>query len=288
MSLFGRTPELLGDFNSRIPASKSTFSIPLTHTYFSLFLHMQMTLADGVTPIVMTAANVATYVKSIKLKVNSNTTYELLGSQIAFYFASKNYSMADNVIPIYLTLPDQRTAAAEDVSGYGTANINDFDIEVELVAGTHIIDRFELSAIRGQNTDLGPHLTLDNFARESTGAGRVNLVGFTDEGQRIHALYMDTTVLDEIQLKANSDLVYETVNAEIRAAVSAMYKRSQSTGTVIELNTSKRMSDMLEVAGRDVRMICEASAADTFNLMVEGTKIIPGLPTSRPLNPAVV
>lgn len=281
MSLFGRPPELLGDFNNAKANAKATFSIPRTHTYYQLMIEADMVLADGTTPIVLTASNIGTYIKSIRLKINANTTYELLGEQAKFYWDTRGITMTNNNVPVYLTLPTMRMPQGEDVSGYGTANVQDFDIEVQFEAGTFLINKLQLQAIRGINSDLGPHMSITNFTRNATGAGRVNLVGYTDPQQSIHAIYMDTTVITSVRMTANSDQAYETATAAARQAWSKMYKRDQAGGTVVELNTTNRVADMFEVAGRDVRMTVEATGADTWNVMVEGMKVINGLPASR-------
>ena len=263
MSQFARTPELIGSMSSMVPGTQATMNIPRSHTYFSLGLHIAIT---GVT---VTAANVATYVDKIVLRINGEPRYEIKGSQLEKYWADRNVSVADNFIPVLLSQPHMRTAAGEDVSGYGTTDVRTFEIHVELAAGAHVITKLDLYAVRGANTPLGAHYRLSTYRRSASGAGDFELNSFTRARQRIMAIYLSTDNVDDITLKADDVIIHSTKKEVREGFLNALSKRSQNGITMVDLNTSNRLEDMFEVLGRDVRMTCNMTAAANFDVLVE-------------------
>jgi|GEM_PF-4830171 len=263
MSLFSRTPELIGSMSSMVNGTLSTMQLPRSHTYYALGLHI------AITAVTVTPANVATYISKITLRVNGEPRYEVKGSQLQDYWAQRGVTVADNFIPILLAQPHMRTAAGEDVSGYGTADLRNFEVHVELAAGTHVITKLDLYAIRGANQALGPHYRLSTYTRSSTGAGDLELNTFTRANQRIVGLFIGTDQIDDVTLKADDVIIHSTKSEVREGFLQAISGRTENAKTFIDLNTSDRLEDQFEVMGRDVRMTCNMASAVHFDMLVE-------------------
>lgn len=263
MSQFSRTPELIGSMSSMTPGTQSTLNIPRSHTYFSLALHIAIT---GVT---LTPANIDTYIDKITLRCNGEPRYEVKGTQLRKYWEERNVTVANNFIPVLLSQPHMRSAAGEDVSGYGTLDLRSFEIHVDLASGAHVITKLDLYAVRGANQPLGAHYRLSTYRRSSTGAGDLELNSFTRANQRIMALFLGTDQIDDITLKAD-DVIIHSSKKEVREGfLKALAKRTEAGQTMVDLNTSNRLEDMFEVLGRDVRMTCKMASATSFDMLVE-------------------
>ena len=270
MSLKGRTPELLGSLSSRVPGTQATFDIPLSHTYFTFALHLV------VNAITITPANVATYVKKISLKVNGEARYEISGSLLPVLWTYRGTNVSDNFIPMLLAQPHMQTALGQDVTGYGTLDMNSFGIVVELESGAHTIDLLDLYAVRGANTPLGPHYRLSSYARASTGAGDLELTGVFRPAQRVYSVLMDTASMDSILMKAGSEMIHNT-KKEPREGFLQLSERTEGTNTAIDMCEDNRLEDAFEVAGRDVRFTLDMTAATPFNVLTESVENMLGL-----------
>lgn len=269
MTLFARTPELIGSMSGFAPGVQTTINIPRSHTYYTLAIHM---VIDGVT---LTDANIDTYVEKISIRANAEPRYELKGEEVENYFAQRDITMKKNFIPIQLAQPHMRTAAGEDVSGYGTLDLRSFELFVDLKPGNYTINKMDLYAIRGENQPLGPHYRLTTYRRSSNGAGELELNSFTRAQQRIMGIFMDTDQIDGVTLKAN-DVIIHSSKSDVREGFLGLANRTQNGKCMIDLVTSNRLEDGFEVAGRDVRMTCDMASATSFNMLVESIETLAG------------
>lgn len=270
MSLKGRTPELIGSLSSLATGTKSTLNIPRSHTYFALGIGIT------ITAVTLTAANIATYIDKIELRVNGEPRFEISGAALPLLWTFRDTLTGNNFIPLLLAQPHMRTAAGEDVSGYGTLDMNSFDIEVTLASGAHVITKLELYAVRGANTPLGPHYRVSSYARNAAGAGDFEVNNITRPHQRIFSILADTADVDKITMRANDQLIHVS-RQETREGFLKLSKRTEGGATAIDLCSSNRLEDGFEVGARDVRLTMEMTGAAAFNVVTESIESMPAL-----------
>lgn len=258
--------DLIGPFSSRTPGTDATIKIPSTRKVHALFIEMNVATIASIT---RSGANKwADYIDSVHIRVNGSTEIELTPAVHELFMNTVGYADTANVLTIPLAMPNMRRAAGEDITGYGTADVQNLDVVVKLKSGAHTIDKLDLRAqVDDQNEPLGRHLMIRSYpGRNVSGAGVYQVNDIWAVGEVIYGLVSTATNFDLAELKQGNRTIHSSTSAA-REAAGALVGRVNSGG-FIDLLERDRLEEAHVVDAQDHRLSLTFDAAASPELAV--------------------
>lgn len=244
-------PILIGPLSSRTPGTNSSIKLPSTWKYLNIFLEMQVATVASIT---RSGANKwADYIDSVELRVNGSREIDLTPAVHEIILNTLGTKDVGNVFTIPLAMANMRLGAGEDMSGYGTLDVDNLDLVVKLKSGAHVIDRLDLSAmVHEVNEPLGRHLQIRRYPRSVAGAGWWEENSIWNVGEVLYGIAVTATNFDAAEVKQGTKNIHET-GQQLRDAVGAMVGR-ENTGGYLDFINRDRLDEAHLVDAQDHRL----------------------------------
>jgi len=120
----------LNGFNSVAAGQTATLTLPTRGTYHGLLLKYGTATVGGATQ-----ANMIAEITEVRLVVNDKVQRRFSATELFDLNVHRNITFATGFLPIYFAEPWRRTAQGEDALAWGMADVNTFQVEIDIAAG---------------------------------------------------------------------------------------------------------------------------------------------------------
>lgn len=249
-----RSYKILPNAGQLGPSQTSTFAIPVGVTYFHLDLYVEANTGGGSGPVAK--ADWGNVIGDIRLSVDGEEKMRVPATMLIAMAEYYGQTVTDGVLPIYLARPQMETLQGQDATAYGTADVQNMSLEVDIL-GVSSIDKLDLYAEFGNNTPLGAHLVIRRKGFQPSATGELQISDIPRANYNMFALHADTAAISEIEVEADTrELISGT--REILAARSERQGKAWQAGyTHIDFANNNRLSGALPMVWQDFRVKLE-------------------------------
>lgn len=258
-------------FNGVAPNATATIDIPRTGQYQMLALEYGTATVGG-----PNEANTRAEILETRLKVNGKVQRRITGSELIDLNKFYANAFSDGWLPMFLAEPWRRTVQGENGLGWGMADIDSFQMEVDIGGATTPTLKLHTVA-RAGDVRMGLIKKIRKFNLPVTATG-VNILNSLPRSDNYYALHAKSANITRLGVKRDQ---FEDVDAPV-GLLNEIYKfngLSPQTGwTHLAFDHTRQVTDVLEmavggVAGprpvNDFRVEFDMSAAVGFDILTE-------------------
>ena len=265
------TPDLfkISNFNGVAAGQTATITIPAQGIYRKLVLIYK----ESGTAV--TLSNMQAAITEIRLKINGKIQQRYSAAELIAINALYGKTFLDGRLPIFFAQPWRRQALGEDVFRWGMADVQSFQVEVDIAAGRTAPSIECLCYWQQGEEAMGTIRKFRRFNLPVTATGEnVWMPPVLDAYVGVHALssnITDVKVLVDNTEKRNSEVV------DLHDLMDDQNLVAQSGYTHVLFDPSRRFEDVLAMtkpgepnnAVQDYRFIFTMGAATGFDLLTE-------------------
>lgn len=239
------------------------------------------------------ARAVSDIIGEMRIKIGTTVVRRILGYQfdylVNFPVAGLGLHMIGNdpFLKINFAEINRRTFEGEDSLGWGMANVNSFQIEIDIAAGA-TTGELDFTADQGLVTSVmgapgnPPFLQsvvwLEQKRATPTSAGKYNLQGIPTD-RPIYKIHLFSQYVDKVMAEFNSNIIYEAKKNVAVADQSTELLNPSSTIFTIPFDQRQRVTDRLDARGPgyfnvELEM---GSGAENFDVVFETLGYVPGI-----------
>lgn len=262
----GPLRQKLPQFDSQPSAGQTCqLRVPTGPTYDKI----NLILTDGAGG--RTAAEIASDISRIVLRVGTDVKWDLTGAQLVYhmdYWVANSVSPNNNgVLPLYFARPwmqpvagNQQAGTAEpffsniDGPAYGMQGQSNFLIEITFDAGSGTTGIEAWSSQRA-GTPLGQHATLLPHRRNLAGAGTDEVQDIKLSPERsIVSMHIGDSTVSEVEIRADDTTIYRQVPSVAEAELREAGRTPSSNYYAIAFDQRNRFRDALPETMTDLRV----------------------------------
>lgn len=245
----------------------STITVPKGPTYYGFSLRYKVNNVD------CTEAQAKADIKWVRVKINSNTVYEVTGKHLVDIM-NKYYGLVFTNGQIYLPLarPWYKTPEAVENTAWGTRNVDTMTIEVEF--GTPIVspslDVFAIFSV--YQRDLGTIIQSRELVYTAGVSGTQEIATLPKSNGDIVALHLDSSLVTACDIEINNQLYVQGQDLPLFQNFTKWFAlRQPQTGYVhFDAHLRNLLSDGIPIVGTaDFRVKPTFSAAGTAQIVME-------------------
>lgn len=275
-----RQIKLLPGFTNVGVATRAVLEIPRGVIYHAIPLTLTRNGAA------MTTAQMLTDISTIQLKVNDNVIQDWIPDELIKVNATMGAQFAarDGYLPIWFSRPDRRTMEGEEFEGWGTADIQNFTLEIQFAgAATPTVTA---NAI----TDTAPnrplravpirHIRRLNFAPAAAGVAQLDKIikGVNIYYARVHFF---SSLVNSVKVSVDDRIVWHDLPSALVGELLAEFGLVKQTNVYpIVFDLSRQLTDQLATfypasgtqpaaVVQDLRFDVTASGAGSFSVVLE-------------------
>jgi hypothetical protein len=154
----------------------------------------------------------------------------------------------DPILRLYFAEPWRRNAGQEDVLAWGMSDVSNFQIEVDIKAGSTNLDFTGFAEVDFVKAPLGDVIHVMQTKVPATAAGTFNLTTLPKNLPylRLHSFSSD---IDELKIIRNNETVFEVEKAELIADQTMDALNPDANHFTVAFDQRQRIEDYLEVRG---------------------------------------
>lgn len=267
----------LPSFSPVAAGSTATLDLPTISVYDQLRLHYVTAGADA------TKALMEAELTEIRVKVNGKVQRRLSAAHINALLGFRGVGFNDGYLPIMFSEPWRRSVQGEDSLSWGMADVDTFQLEVDIDGGA-VNPSLEATAVKTpSNRPMGPVVKYRQFTVNVAAVGIVNVTTLpkSDAYYGLHAVSAD---IDDVEIKIDQEEVFDAVLANANDYYKQQGLTPQTGYFHVVFDPTNRVSDALAMRrgegqgarqGQGVRLIKDfridfnMSAANSFTLITE-------------------
>lgn len=275
-----RKIKLLPGFTNVGVATRATLEVPLGEIYYAIPLTLTRNGAA------MTTAQMLTDISSIQIKINDNVVQDWkpddlikVNATMGAQFAARN-----GYLPIWFGRPDRRTMQGEEAEGWGTADIQNFTIEVQFagaatptITGHAIVDTAPNRPLRAAPIR---HIRRLTFAPAAAGTAQLDKIvkGVNIFYARLHFF---SNLVTNVKVSVDDRIVWHDLPRDLVAELFTQWGLALQTNVyTVAFDMSSQLTDQLATfypaAGQlpaapvqDLRVDVTVSGAGSFDTILE-------------------
>ena len=228
--------------------------LPTGPTYFELGIrYTQGAAVDA------TEANFQADFDEVRVIVDEEPKVRVSGADLLAINKFHNRPFFAGHLPIIFARPDYRTAEGEDELSYGTLDVQNMSVEVDLDAAA-VTPAMSVYAVIGAPTPLGRHMTMRSTIYQSAAIGIHEIADLARGFYGLAAMHIVDANVDDVEVVANQRKVWEAD----RPIAEGFYadRRSWQTGYFhIDFQARNRISESLNLVLEDFRAKINFSVA---------------------------
>jgi len=266
-----KAPRSLPSFNSVGAGQTATLDCPVTGTYDTFMFTYNCGTAGG-----PTQANMEAEITEVRMLINDKVQRRFSAEELfdTNYHHGQGWPN-DGEITIHLAEPWRRSAQGEDALGWGMGDVNSFQIQVDIAAGTATPTLSGKCVRQKQTVPMGPIVKWRKHTVPVTAVGLVNVTTLNKNDNYL-ALHCHSAVIDDVEVKIGEAEEWKGTAAET-ARLQTSYGRVPVTGWFhVDFDVSNRVMDTLSI-GKDpqngqplsFQVDFNMSAATSFTLLTE-------------------
>lgn len=247
-----RHMEKMPDFNGVAAGQTATVQLPNSGIYHQVRLQYQTTTAGGATQ-----ANMEAEIDEMRVKINGKVQRTLSGAQL---FAINAYhgipvlagsASIRGVLPLYFSEPWRRSAAGEDAGAWGMADVDTFQIEVDINSGA-TSPQLGLTAVRDRGSRVMGLIT--KYRRHTINVGATGWIDVPTfpKHDAYWAVHCVSTDIDEVDVIVEGDAYYKNILIpDLHDYTEHQGFAAQTGYTHIEFAATTRAHDSLPLRSQD-------------------------------------
>jgi hypothetical protein len=272
-----RVKQPLPSFSGVAAGQTATVDVPVRGTYYNIALEYREsgTLANQ--------ATIEAAITEIRVKINGQVQRRFSAEDLIDINAYHGITYQNGYLVIFFAEPWARHEKSEDVLAWGTADVQSFQIEVDIDAGA-TAPTLSATAIKTQeNRNLGAikKWLKYNVAVAGTGITNYQTLPRTDSYATIHA---KSANISDVKVLVDRSEVFNLTAAQNTQDLNNIPHLKPQTGYFhVDFNATGRIEDLLlmvrtevkngklQAAGRvqDFQIDFNMSSATSFNLITE-------------------
>lgn len=197
---------------------------------------------------------VADIVDELRVLVDGRLVRRIKGTQLDYLtnFNGQGFSSYDNandpILRLYFAEPWRRNAGQEDVLAWGMSDVSNFQIEVDIKAGSTNLDFTGFAEVDFVKAPLGDVIHVMQTKVPATAAGTFNLTTLPKNLPylRLHSFSSD---IEELKIIRNNETVFEVEKVELIADQTMDALNPDATHFTVAFDQRQRIEDYLEVRG---------------------------------------
>ncbi len=259
----------LPSFSSVAAGATAAIDLPVTDIYHSLRLNYGTSTAGG-----PTQANMESEITEIRVKVNGVVQRTMSAAQLFALNAYHGIPVNDGFLPIYFSEPWRRSAQGEDSLAWGMADVETFQVEVDIAAGATNPTLSATAVKEAASRAMGPIVKWRRFRVPVAAVGVVN-VSTLPKNDAYYALHAISGNVSDVTVKVDEREVFQATAAN----ASAYYKEQGFTPQTgyfhVDFAPTGRVADALPMRDArgnrvsDFQVDFNMSAAASFDLITE-------------------
>jgi len=203
--------------------------------------------------VAATQAVIEANILRLRMKINGKTQREFKPSYLFKMQAEHNITVTDGYLTIWLGKPDSRDAQGEDALAWGTADVENFQIELD--QATPIVGGITISASAlvedGANRNIG---VIEQWTTVTVPVSAIGAVDYNPNIEPLHSYYgMECFSADitAIEVKRDGVTKFDASPAQFNALYKDKGLIPQAGLTSVLWDHSRRVSDSMPVAFAD-------------------------------------
>lgn len=255
--------------------------LPTGPTYFELGIRYQY---DNVgVPTDAGEAQFQADFDEVRVIVDEEPFIRITGSQLLALNKYYNVPFVAGQLPVIFARPWFRTPAGEDELSYGTLDVQNMSIEVD-IAGAATPDNMSIYAAVGPEQPLGRFMTVRGVTYQAAAIGIHEISDFARGPYGLAAMHIVSGNVDDVEVQANQKKVFEAD----RPVAEGFYgnRRAWQTGYFhVDFQARDRVSESLSLVLQDFRAkINHSVAPGAYTIIQERIeqRVPVGIPNSVP------
>lgn len=259
-------PTLPG-FNAVAAGQTAVCDAPAIDTYAALKLVYGTSTAGGANQ-----ANMEAEITEVRLKLNGNIQRRFSAAELFVINATYGIPFAAGYLPIYFACPWQRSALGEDALAWGMADVQQFQIEVDIDAGAAsptlrgVAERIPVAQRTGQIVKWKKA----SIPVTATGEREIS----PNKGDAYYAVHASTANINSVRALLEGQEIINLTRGDITQILADQNLTQQAGYTSLIFDATRRVSDALPTRSdnglvKDFRLIYDMSSATTFTAISE-------------------
>ncbi len=265
----------LPSFSAVAAGQTAAIDLPVTDVYHGLRIKYNTTVAGG-----PTRATAEAHIPQIRVKVNGKVqrrfSLKQLNALNAYHGIPFTAGDATKpaIFPIYFSEPWRRSAQGEDSLGWGMADVETFQVEIDLDAAAAGASLSMVGIKEKGNRPMGPIVKVRNFRVPVSAVGVVNLTTLPKQ-DAYYALHANSSDIADATVLVDQEEIFRMTGDDANAYYAEQGFTPQSGWFHIDFAATARVADALpmrDTAGnrvRDFRVDYNMTAANSFDLLAE-------------------
>lgn len=260
----------LPSFNAVAAGSTATLSVPLTATYRAIWLQY------AESGVLANQATMEAAIAEIRVKLNGRIQRRMTGADLIMLNAFNSLPFTAGFLPIVFAERQRRTADAEDALGWGTLDLQTFQVEVDIASGATAPTLAAYAEIGPANREMGTRGIVKVFSHHfPVGATGVNNLVTLPKQDAYLALHCKSADIDDFEVRVDNRERRKSTVALNNVWLKEKGFVPQTDVVHIKFDLSQRIGDVLPTMRADGRMVQDfrvdfnMSAASSFTIVAE-------------------
>lgn len=258
-------------FNAVAPGATATLDLP---TGALIYHGLQILYGTG-TVGGANQANMEAEITAVRIKLNGKVQRRFSAAELFAINAFHGIGFEAGILPIFFSEPWRRTGEGEDALAWGMADIDTFQIEIDIAGGATAPTLEARAEVMRGNRNLGPITKWRRYTVPVSGIGIVNYTTLpkNDAYYKLHCFSGNVAAID---VRVDQLERFEATAARNEARLRQVYAKSPQAGVFHAVfDPTDRVSDALQMRKADgspvseFRIDFDMSVAASFDMIAE-------------------
>lgn len=256
-------------FNAVAAGQTATLDLPVGGlTYHQLRLYYATATAGGATE-----ANMEAEITAIRLKVDGKVQRRIKPAELFDLNRFNGFGVNAGELPIFFGEPNRRTVQGEDALAWGTADISNFQVEVDIAGGAGVTSLSARAEVERIARPMGPIVKWrrHTIPITATGINNVTTLPKSDAYYRLHAWSGN---IDAVEVRVDQETRFEADPTQMGNLLADYGLTAQAGVFHVVFDRTLRVGDALAMRGAqravsEFRVDFDMGAAASFDLLAE-------------------
>lgn len=218
--------------------------------------------------------NMEAEISQVRLKINGKAQRTFTSEELFDINALHNIAFQTGLLPIYFSEPWRRSSQGEDSLAWGTADIDTFQVEVDIAAGATSPTLEARVMIDRLRRPMGPIVKWKRFTQPVSATGIVSNTTLP-KSDDYYSIYCWSANISDVEIKKDQEEVFKLTAGQIDDLLSNHDFTPVSGLVPIKFDFTKRVADSLKMrhpTGErvgELRVDFNMSSAASFTFLTE-------------------
>jgi hypothetical protein len=226
-------------FNAVAAGGTASIDLPVGKKYHQLRIAYGTTTGGG-----PTQANMEAHIDEMRVKVNGKVQRTMSAAELFAINAYHGIAVVNGILPIFFSEPWRRTALGEDLTGWGTNDVETFQVEIDIDAAA-LTPTLSMTVISEPSAeDMGPIVKWDRFTIPVGAVGVFNHTQFPKD-DAYYAVHNFSANIDDVLVRVDGEDRFDAVLADANEYYAQNGFTGQASMFHVDFGPTARVSDIL-------------------------------------------